>query len=195
MPRVSCPILRSRLTTAEEAAAFVSPGDNVGMSGFTGAGYPKAVPTALAARMTAAHERGDDFRIGLWTGASTAPEADGVLAEAHGISTRLPYNSDPALRRLINSGEIDYVDAHLSHCAQQMWFDLYGRLNVAVVEVTAVLGDGLLVPAARWATTRPGSTRRTGSSWRSITGSLASSRAFTMCTTAPRFHRIGGRSR
>ncbi|WP_293783034.1 acetyl-CoA hydrolase/transferase family protein [uncultured Aeromicrobium sp.] len=148
MTRVSCPVLRSRLRSADEAAALIHAGDNVGMSGFTGAGYPKAVPAALARRIAEAHERGDDFRIGLWTGASTAPEVDGVLAEAHGIATRLPYNSDPTLRALINAGEVDYVDTHLSHFAPQMWFGFYGRLNIAVVEVTAALPDGLLVPSS-----------------------------------------------
>lgn len=148
MSRVSCPILSSRITTAEHAAALIGPGDNVGISGFTGAGYPKAVPAALAARMRTAHERGEDFRIGLWSGASTAPDADGVLAEAHGIATRLPYNSDPLLRSEINAGEVDYIDAHLSHSAQQMWFGFYGRLDVAVVEVAAILPDGRLVPSS-----------------------------------------------
>lgn len=118
------------------------------MSGFTGAGYPKVLPTALAARMKAAHERGEEFKIGLWTGASTAPDADGVLAEAHGISKRLPYNSDPILRGLINSGEVDYVDTHLSNSAAHMWYGFYGNLDVAIVEVTAILGDGLLVPSS-----------------------------------------------
>ena len=148
MSRVESPALRSRLTTADEAAAIVRPGDNVGISGFTGAGYPKAVPVALAARMSAAHARGEDFRIGLWTGASTAPDADGVLAEVHGVATRLPYNSDPVLRRSINDGSVDYVDAHLSHSAQQMWFGFYGELDVAIVEVTAILPNGLLVPSS-----------------------------------------------
>lgn len=148
MTRVLSPQLQQRITTAEQAATFVRHGDNVGMSGFTGAGYPKALPAALAARMTQAHGRGEDFRIGLWTGASTAPDADGVLAEAHGVSTRLPYNSDPTLRALINAGEVDYVDAHLSHSAQHMWFGFYGNLDVAVVEVTAILPDGLLVPSS-----------------------------------------------
>ena len=148
MSRVESSILRSRLTTAEEAAALVRPGDNVGISGFTGAGYPKAVPVALAARMSAAHARGEDFRIGLWTGASTAPDADGVLAEVQGVATRLPYNSDPVLRRAINAGDVDYVDAHLSHSAQQMWEGFYGRLDVAIVEVTAILPNGLLVPSS-----------------------------------------------
>ena len=76
-----------------------------------------------------------------------ASPADGVLAEAHGIATRLPYNSDPLLRGEINAGEVDYIDAHLSHSAQQMWFGFYGRLDVAVVEVTAILPGGLLVPS------------------------------------------------
>ncbi|MEO6471217.1 MAG: acetyl-CoA hydrolase/transferase family protein [Aeromicrobium sp.] len=148
MSRITCPVLQTRVTSAEEAAKLVQPGDSVGMSGFTGAGYPKMLPTALAELMTAAHARGEEFQIGLWTGASTAPEADGVLAEAHGISTRLPYNSDPTLRTLINAGDVDYIDAHLSHSAQQMWFGFYGPLNVAIVEVTAILPGGLLVPSS-----------------------------------------------
>jgi len=146
--RIDCPVLSGRVVDAEEAAAHIRPGDAVGISGFTGAGYPKAVPTALARRMEAAHTRGEAFRVQLWSGASTAPEADGVLATAGGISKRLPYNSDPVLRRLINDGEVEYVDTHLSHSAQHMWFGFYGPLDVAVVEVAAILPHGLLVPSS-----------------------------------------------
>ena len=148
MSRIRCATLAGRVTTAEEAAALIRPGDAVGISGFTGAGYPKAVPTALAARMRAAHERGEEFRVELWSGASTAPEVDGALAEAHGLSKRLPYSSDPTLRALINDGEVEYVDTHLSHSAQHMWFGFYGSLDVAVVEVAAILPHGLLVPSS-----------------------------------------------
>jgi succinyl-CoA:acetate CoA-transferase len=74
------------------------------MSGFTGAGYPKAVPQALAQRIKQLHADGEDFQIGLWTGASTAPELDGALAKVHGIEMRLPYQSDPAVRKQINAG-------------------------------------------------------------------------------------------
>ena len=147
MSRISCPVLAAKVVAAEEAVAHIHDGDNVGFSGFTGAGYPKAVPAALAATMIRAHDEGRQFQVGLWTGASTAPDADGVLAAAHGISTRLPYNSDPTLRGMINAGDVRYIDAHLSHSAQHMWFGFYGKLDVAVVEVTAALGDGLLVPS------------------------------------------------
>ncbi|MBV8618979.1 MAG: acetyl-CoA hydrolase/transferase family protein [Curvibacter sp.] len=123
-------------------------GANVGMSGFTGAGYPKAVPMALAARLAERHAAGDtSARIGLWTGASTAPELDGALAKADGIEMRLPYQSDPTCRKLINAGKMHYTDMHLSHVAQFAWFGFLGKLDVAVVEVTAILPDGRLVPS------------------------------------------------
>ncbi|MFD1891787.1 acetyl-CoA hydrolase/transferase family protein [Ottowia beijingensis] len=133
--------------TAEQAAALIQPGWNVGMSGFTGAGYPKAVPLALAHQIEAAHARGDKFRIGLWTGASTAPELDGALAKVDGIDMRLPYQSDPTVRAQINSGHMQYVDIHLSHVAQFVWFGFLGHLNVAVIEVAGILPDGRLVPS------------------------------------------------
>jgi succinyl-CoA:acetate CoA-transferase len=55
--RIANANLRSKIATAEEAAALIKPGDTVGMSGFTGSGYPKAVPLALAARMEESHAR------------------------------------------------------------------------------------------------------------------------------------------
>jgi acyl-CoA hydrolase len=136
--RIVDPLLASRVATAEEAAEHIDPGDTVGISGFTGAGYPKAVPTALAARIEAARRDGGRFRIQAWSGASTAPDLDGVLAAVHGISKRIPYQSDPTLRRQINDGEVEYVDVHLSHAAQHTWFGFYGPLDVAVVEVAHV---------------------------------------------------------
>ena len=146
--RVLYPAFRTRMVSADEAAALITPGDRVGMSGFTGAGYPKAVPRALARRMEAAHARGEDFRIGLWTGASTAPELDGVLAQAQGIDMRMPYQSDPTCRRQINAGEMQYMDIHLSHVAPYVWFGFMGKLDVAVVEVAGVLPDGRLIPSS-----------------------------------------------
>lgn len=140
--------LESKIVSADVAAAHIQHGDRVGMSGFTGAGYPKEVPGALAARAQAAHARGEEFSIDLWTGASTAPELDGVLAAADAVHKRLPFQSDPALRAAVNSGKVEYIDTHLSHSAQQAWFGFYGTLDVAVIEVAAILPNGLLVPGS-----------------------------------------------
>jgi succinyl-CoA:acetate CoA-transferase len=140
--RILNPTLRSKIMSADEAAALIGHGDNVGMSGFTGAGYPKVVPAALARRIDAAHAAGQEFRVGVRTGASTAPELDGALARANGVELRMPYQSDPACRARINAGEMEYLDIHLSHVAQFVWFGFFGPLNVAVVEVSGILEDG-----------------------------------------------------
>lgn len=144
--RILNPALRSRVMSADEAAALIPAGANVGMSGFTGSGYPKAVPQALARRIEAIRAAGGSFKIGLWTGASTAPELDGALAKVEGIEMRLPYQSDPTCRQLINAGKIAYTDIHLSNVAQYAWFGFLGHLDVAVVEVAGVLPDGRLIP-------------------------------------------------
>ncbi|MBB4841941.1 succinyl-CoA:acetate CoA-transferase [Paucibacter oligotrophus] len=145
--RVQNPALRQRLMSAREAAELIPAGANVGMSGFTGAGYPKLIPQALAARISAENAAGRPFRIGLWTGASTAPELDGALARVNGVEMRLPYQSDPTSRKLINAGQMEYTDIHLSHVAQYVWFGFLGKLDVAVIEVAGILPDGRLVPS------------------------------------------------
>ncbi len=146
--RVRNAALRAKVTSAEHAATFIRPGDAVGMSGFTGAGYPKAVPAMLARRMQDEHAAGRPVRVKVFTGASTAPELDAALAEADGIELRLPYQSDPVTRHKINEGTLEYLDVHLSHVAQQQWMGFYGDLDVALVEVTAVTDDGRLVPSS-----------------------------------------------
>ena len=146
--RIQNTSLLTKVMSAAQAAALIPVGANVGMSGFTGAGYPKAVPQALADRLAALHAAGQtDARIGLWTGASTAPELDGALAQAQGIEMRLPYQSDPTCRKLINAGQMLYTDMHLSHVAQAAWFGFLGQLDVAVVEVVGILPDGRLIPS------------------------------------------------
>ena len=148
MSRIFNEAYRSKVMSADDAAALIHNGDNIGFSGFTGAGYPKAVPGALATRIKAAHARGDEFRIGVYTGASTAPELDGALAETGGISFRAPYQSDPIMRKMINKGVSEYSDMHLSHSAIWMRQGFLGHLNVAVIEVTAIKEDGTAVPSS-----------------------------------------------
>lgn len=146
--RIAHPGLAAKRRTADEAAALIQHGMTVGMSGFTGSGYPKAVPMALAARMTAAHDAGDPFRVKVWTGASTGPELDGALARADGIELRLPYNSDPLARERINRGEMQYLDMHLSQVAPMAWQGFLGELDMAVIEVSGITAEGDLIPSA-----------------------------------------------
>jgi succinyl-CoA:acetate CoA-transferase len=140
--------LANRIMSADEAAALINFGTRIGMSGFTGSGYPKAVPMALARRISDANLRGDKCQVSIFTGASTGPELDGALAMAGGIQLRLPYQSDPETRKRINAGEMDYMDIHLGHVAQYVEYGFLGKMDWALVEVTAVLEDGRLVPSS-----------------------------------------------
>ena len=140
--------LRGKIMSAEEAAAFINHGDLVGFAGFTGAGYPKVVPPALAERIKAAHARGDEFKIKMMTGASTAPELDGALADANGVEWRMPYQSDPHMRNRINAGDAGYSDIHLSHSGPQVEQGFFGPVAAAVVEVSRIREDGSLVFAS-----------------------------------------------
>jgi succinyl-CoA:acetate CoA-transferase len=145
--RVHHPAFLQRVMSAEAAAALIPAGANVGMSGFTGAGYPKALPQAIAAHAKAEHAAGKPYKINVWTGASTAAECDGAMAEAHALGQRLPFNTDPIARKAINAGEIDFIDMHLSHVAQHAWFGFLGPMHVAVIEVLGITADGLLIPS------------------------------------------------
>lgn len=140
--RVRCKALHAKIVSADEAAAIIKPGMNVGTSGFTPAGYPKAVPLALAERM-----KKDPFKINLWTGASVGAELDGALAAVDGIHKRMPYQTNDGVRKSLNSGKIEYFDLHLSHVAQMSRYGfLGGKVNVAIVEACAITEEGHIVP-------------------------------------------------
>ncbi len=146
--RIKSSTLKSKVMSAEAAAELITPGSTVGMSGFTGSGYPKEVPQALAKRMEAETAAGNPFRLRVWTGASTGPELDGAMAKVDGIEFRLPYNSDPIAREKINSGKMEYFDMHLSQVAPMAWQGFLGPLDTALVEISGITEDGLLVPSS-----------------------------------------------
>jgi len=140
--RVRCTALHAKIVSAEVAASVIKPGMNVGTSGFTPCGYPKAVPLALAERIKKEH-----FQINLWTGASVGKELDGALAAVNGINKRLPYQTDNAIRKSLNSGGIKYCDLHLSHTAQMSRYGfLGGKVDVAIVEACAITEEGHIIP-------------------------------------------------
>lgn len=146
--RIANEKLRTKIMSAQEAAALIPNRAQIGFGGFTGSGYPKALPQELAKRIEAAHERGEEFAINAFTGASTAPELDGALAGVDGMHYRMPYQSDPTLRAKINDGTTLYTDIHLSHSAQLVAEGFLGKLDFAVVEAMRITKDGCIVPSS-----------------------------------------------
>ncbi len=135
-----------KFMSADEAARLIKNDDNVGFSGFTHAGCPKIVPTALAKFAEEEHAKGNPFKIGMFTGASTGDMLDGALARAHAIKFRTPYQTNKDLRNAINSGEVPYFDMHLSSLAQEIRYGFLGGVDVAVIEACDVTENGEIVP-------------------------------------------------
>ncbi len=147
-PRILNKALWSKIMSAEQAAALIPNGSVVGMSGFTGAGYPKAVPTAIAKHAVDERARGTSYKINALTGASTGPELDQVLGLSEAIAFRFPYQGDAAMREKINAGIIEYQDMHLSHAGTHVRNGFYGKVNFALVEVMKIREDGSLIYAS-----------------------------------------------
>ncbi|MDE6782789.1 MAG: acetyl-CoA hydrolase, partial [Paramuribaculum sp.] len=133
------------ILTPQEAAELVNHDDNVGFSGFTASGSPKVVPNAIAERAEKLHEQGIDYKINIFTGASTNNWADGALARANAINRRTPYQNTPDLRKRINSHDAHYFDLHLSELAQKFRYGFYGDMDVAIFEVADVMDNGEVV--------------------------------------------------
>ena len=134
-----------RFMTAEEAASLIQDGQTIGFSGFTPAGAPKAIPLALAQRAKDEHAAGRPFKVGVLTGASTGQSLDGALAEAEAISFRTPYQSSSVLRKQINTGQVKFVDMHLSQLPQVVRYGFLGKVHWAVIEACDVLPGGGIV--------------------------------------------------
>lgn len=121
--------------TAAEAEAMIKNGENIGLSGFTPAGTAKAVTKELAKIAQAEHEAGREFKVGLFTGASTGQSTDGDLSNAQAIKYRAPYTTNSDFRKHVNAGEIAYNDIHLSHMAQELRYGFMGEVDWAIIEV------------------------------------------------------------
>ena len=128
--------------SAVEAAHVIKNGDIVGLSGFTPAGSPKAVMAEVAKIAEEKHARGEEFQIGLITGASTGDSCDGTLTRAHALKFRAPYTTNTDFRKAVNNGEINYTDIHLSQVAQRLRSGFLGHVNVAVIEACEITEDG-----------------------------------------------------
>ena len=129
--------------TAAEAASLVQDGDTIGLSGFTPAGVPKSIPAEIAKKAEAEHAGGRNFKINIFTGASTGQSCDGMLANAQAIKFRAPYTTNKDFRSHVNKNEISYSDLNLSNMATQIRQGYLGKIDWAIIEACEVeqVGD------------------------------------------------------
>jgi acetyl-CoA hydrolase len=122
---------------------------NLGWSGFTPVGYPKAVPIALADHVEENNLQGK-LRFNLFVGASVGVETEDRWAQLDMIARRWPYITGKNIAKRINTGRLDMGDIHLSQFAQNLEFGFFtkekgGRLDIGIIEVTEILPNGGLI--------------------------------------------------
>lgn len=141
--RLRCKELESKVMTADQAAELFKDNMIVGTSGFTPAGYPKAIPLAIERRA----KNGDKIGLTIITGASVGPELDAALSECGVMKRRYPYQTNTTCRNLINDDKVKYSDMHLSHAPQWVKAGFLGNIDVALIEAIAITEDGNLIPS------------------------------------------------
>ncbi|HPX60964.1 MAG TPA: acetyl-CoA hydrolase/transferase C-terminal domain-containing protein [Deltaproteobacteria bacterium] len=151
--RVRCKSLLSKVVPIEQTIELFKDGMHVGFSGFTPAGCPKAVPTALADHVEKNNLQGK-LRFSLFVGASSTASIENRWAQNNMIDRRWPYQTGKDIAKGINTGSIRMGDKHLSLFAQDMAYGFYtkdtptGKLDIAIIEVSAITEDGGLVLTA-----------------------------------------------
>lgn len=151
--RVRCKKLLDKVVDVKDTLKYFKNGMNLGWSGFTPAGYPKAVPIALADYVEENNLQGQ-LKFNLFIGASVGAETEDRWATLDMIDRRWPYQTGKNIAKGINEGRIRMGDKHLSLFAQDLGYGFYtkdtesGKLDLAIIEVSAITEDGGLVPTS-----------------------------------------------
>lgn len=142
-----------KLAKAEDLIDYFPHGSYIGWSGFTGVGYPKKIPTALAEHVERNNLQGK-LKYNLFVGASSGAETENRWARNNMIERRAPHQVGKEIARGINNGNIKFFDKHLSMFPVDLMYGYYtmhkenNRLDVAIVEASAITEDGGIVPGA-----------------------------------------------
>ncbi|KAI9252670.1 acetyl-CoA hydrolase [Sporodiniella umbellata] len=152
--RVRRPQFLNKVMKAEEAVKFFKDGQYLGWSGFTGVGYPKMTPVALADHVEKNKLEGK-MKFNLFVGASSGPECEDRWAQLDMIDRRYPHQVGKNIKKGINEGRIRFADKHLSMFPQDLVYGYYtkdkpdnNKLDIVIVEATAITEDGWIVPGA-----------------------------------------------
>lgn len=130
------------ITSAYEASKLIKDEMVVGVSGFTPADDPKAVPDALADRI----KNGEKIKIDLLAGGALGI-MDKRLSEEGALGRRLAFTHNTTIRDKINKGEVRFSDIHLSQFSQFLNYNYLPNIDIAVVEVLAIDENGDLIPS------------------------------------------------
>lgn len=141
--RIKCTALREKQMSAEEAASIIQKDMLVAFGGYTSSGYPKRIAQELVNRKN----READFTIRMLTGANTGP-LDTILSEADLVTWRAPMIESKTIARQVNSGKVQYVEQQMNKMPRWISSNVFGKIDVAVVEALYITEEGGIVPTS-----------------------------------------------
>ncbi|KAJ4481890.1 acyl-CoA carboxylate CoA-transferase [Lentinula aciculospora] len=161
LERVKRPAYLQRLARPDDLVPMFKDDDYIGWSGFTGVGYPKTMPTAIADDIESKNLQADPEtkkKFNLFVGASVGPEVEDRWAALDMIARRYPHQVGKEVAKGINAGRIEFADKHLSMFPQDLTYGYYSLhkkhgdpkkpLDWAIVEATSINSEGHIVPGA-----------------------------------------------
>lgn len=114
----------------------------------------RKVPTALADHVEKNGLQGQ-LKYNLFVGASSGAETENRWARLNMIERRSPHQVGKEIAKGINNGNIKFFDKHLSMFPVDLMYGYYtkdkpnnNRIDVTVVEASAITEDGGIIPGA-----------------------------------------------
>lgn len=128
------PSYLKKLAKAEDLIDLFPHNSYIGWSGFTGVGYPKKVPTALAEHVEKNNLQGK-LKYNLFVGASSGAETENRWAKNNMIERRAPHQVGKEIAKGINNGNINFFVSW--HRLQSVAFDLNCSAGQASLDVSS----------------------------------------------------------
>ena len=113
----------------------------------------RKIPIALAEHVEKNNLQGK-LKYNLFVGASSGAETENRWARNNMINRRSPHQVGKDIAKGINNGQIKFWDKHLSMFPVDLMYGFYtldkphNRLDVTIVEASAITEDGGIIPGA-----------------------------------------------
>ena len=133
--------LKHKYMDAEHAAAFITDGMTIAVSGYSMAGYPKAVLQQLVQRK----REGDPLKLNVISGANI-PWVDELLSAEDIIAQRAPMCAHRNLSRQVNSAQVILSEQQMCDMPSLLQKKKFGPIDVAVIEALGFDAQGRLIP-------------------------------------------------
>lgn len=133
---MKCAGLEDRIMSAEKAASYIKSGMTIGLSGFS-TGAPKAI-TPEFIKMGVR-----DLSVIQGAGIGLLKE----LTESGAVARYAAFQWSREMHNSINCGNIAFSDIHLGQLPSKIRNGVFGKMDYAIIECSAINEDGGIVPS------------------------------------------------